>query len=109
MNWRVTLIIMQKNMRWQMLPIKKHFRAMRLSAEGWVAWGDVNYLNDEPQRAAEIWEQALEQKDPSENLYSRLSQIYQEKGNMPKLRILCRDMCPFIRMMPPRITDWDFC
>src|SRR5689334_19849688 len=38
-----------------------------LSAEGWVAWGDVVYLDGEQQRATEIWEQALDQKDPSEN------------------------------------------
>jgi tetratricopeptide (TPR) repeat protein len=51
-----------------------------LSAEGWVAWGDVNYLNNDPQRAAEIWEQAAEQKTSSADLYSRLAQIYQETG-----------------------------
>jgi len=51
-----------------------------LSAEGWVAWGDVNYLNDDPQRAAYIWAQAAEQKSPSAVLYSRLAQIYQETG-----------------------------
>src|SRR5688572_26589419 len=52
-----------------------------LSPEGWVAWGDVNYLNDDSQRAAEIWEQAAEQKAPSAGLYSRLAQIYQESGD----------------------------
>lgn len=55
-----------------------------LSAAGWVAWGDVNYLNNDPQRAAEIWEQATEQKDPSTDLYSRLAQIYQETGEYSK-------------------------
>src|SRR5688572_14255433 len=51
-----------------------------LSAEGWVAWGDVNYLNSDPQRAADIWKQAAEEKAPSAGLYSRLAQIYQETG-----------------------------
>ena len=51
-----------------------------LSAGGWVAWGDVNYLNSDPQRAADIWEQAAEKKAPSADLYSRLAQIYQEAG-----------------------------
>ena len=51
-----------------------------LTAEGWVAWGDVNYLRDDPQRATEIWEQALEQEHPSEHLYSRLAEIYQSRG-----------------------------
>ena len=52
-----------------------------LSPEGWVAWGDVNYLNDDPQRAADIWAQAAEQKASSADLYSRLAQIYQETGD----------------------------
>ena len=51
-----------------------------LSPEGWVAWGDVNYLNDDPQRAADIWAQAAQQKASSADLYSRLAQIYQENG-----------------------------
>jgi len=55
-----------------------------LSPEGWVAWGDVNYLEDDPQRATEIWEEALEQKNPSDHLYSRLAQIFQENGDYPK-------------------------
>jgi len=55
-----------------------------LSPEGWVAWGDVNYLMDDPARAAEIWEQGLAQKNFSENLYSRLAQIYQEQADYSK-------------------------
>src|SRR5215207_7680951 len=55
-----------------------------LSPEGWVAWGDVNYLNNDPQRAAEIWQQALRQKNPSEHLYSRLAQIYWSKNEFSK-------------------------
>ncbi|HKY54128.1 MAG TPA: tetratricopeptide repeat protein, partial [Anaerolineales bacterium] len=60
---------------------QKAFQRGALSPEGWVAWGDVNYLNQNPERAAEIWEQAFEQKDPSEQLYSRLAQTYQETGD----------------------------
>ena len=62
---------------------QKALKSDALSAEGWVAWGDVNYLNDDPQRAADIWEQA-EQKAPSADLYSRLAQIYQESGEYSK-------------------------
>lgn len=60
------------------------YRRNGLSAQGWVAWGDVVYLDHDEQRATQIWEQALEQKDPSEDLYSRLSQTYQENGNYSK-------------------------
>jgi len=49
-----------------------------------VAWGDVNYLLDNPQRAAEIWEQALGEEHPSEYLYSRLAEIYQSRGETVK-------------------------
>jgi tetratricopeptide (TPR) repeat protein len=63
---------------------QKAFRRHALSAEGWVAWGDVNYLKDNPGRAAEIWEQALDQKNPSDQLYSRLAEIYQSNGEFSK-------------------------
>lgn len=63
---------------------EKAFRRNALSADGWVAWGDVHYLMDDHARAAQIWEQGLEQTDPSENLYSRLSQTYQENGEYAK-------------------------
>jgi tetratricopeptide (TPR) repeat protein len=63
---------------------QKAFYHHAFSPEGWVAWGDVNYLNNNPQRATEIWEQALEQKNPSEHLYSRLAEIYQSNGNISK-------------------------
>lgn len=59
---------------------QKAFEHHAFSPEGWVAWGDVNYLQDDPQRAAEIWEQALEQNNASEHLYSRLAEIYQSDG-----------------------------
>ena len=58
---------------------QKAFQRHVLSSEGWVAWGDVNYLNDEAARGTEIWAQALAQPGPSEKLYSRLAQVYQEK------------------------------
>jgi len=57
---------------------KKAFQRGALSADGWVAWGDVNYFLGDTERAAAIWEQGLEQSHPSENLYSRLAQIYKE-------------------------------
>ena len=63
---------------------QKAFYHHAFSPEGWVAWGDVNYLNKDPQRAAEIWEQALEQKNPSDQLYSRLAEIYQSNGETSK-------------------------
>jgi protein O-GlcNAc transferase len=63
---------------------RKAFSRHAFSPEGWVAWGDVNYLNKDPQRAAEIWEQALEQKNPSDQLYSRLAEIYQSNGEISK-------------------------
>jgi len=49
-----------------------------------VAWGDVNYLNADPRRASEVWVQALEGENPSDQLYSRLSQIYDENADYPK-------------------------
>ena len=55
-----------------------------LSPDGWVAWGDVNYLNGNPERAAELWEQGLEQPGASEKLYSRLAETYQENRDYSK-------------------------
>jgi tetratricopeptide (TPR) repeat protein len=63
---------------------QKAFESNVLSPEGWVAWGDVHYLNADPQRAFDVWAQALEQEDPSDQLYSRLSQIYDEKADYPR-------------------------
>jgi len=60
---------------------QKAFDRHALSPEGWVAWGDVNYLNNDPKRATKIWEQALAQKNPSDQLYSRLAEIYQSNGD----------------------------
>ncbi|HAV76095.1 MAG TPA: hypothetical protein DCX53_01950 [Anaerolineae bacterium] len=63
---------------------QKAFDRNVLSPDGWVAWGDIAYLNEDPQRAAELWEQALDQPNPSTNLYSRLAQTYQEKKDYSK-------------------------
>jgi len=63
---------------------QKAFRWRALTADGWVAWGDVNYLNNNPGRAAEIWRQGLEQENPSDKLYSRLAQTYQEEKDYSK-------------------------
>jgi tetratricopeptide (TPR) repeat protein len=63
---------------------QKAFDHQAFSPAGWVAWGDVNYLRGDPQRATEIWEQALEQKVPSEHLYSRLAESYQARGETSK-------------------------
>jgi len=60
------------------------FQSNVLSPKGWVAWGDVNYLNADPERASEVWTQALERENPSDQLYSRLSQIYDENADYPK-------------------------
>ena len=52
-----------------------------ISPEGWVAWGDVNYLNGDPERAAEIWETAFGGGDISTQLYSRLAKVNQERAD----------------------------
>jgi tetratricopeptide (TPR) repeat protein len=58
-----------------------------LSPAGWMAWGDVHYLNNDPERAAQIWEEALEQKNPSDQLYSRLAEIYRSKGEFSRAAV----------------------
>ena len=63
---------------------QKAFDRHAFSPEGWVAWGDVNYLNNHQQRATQIWEQALKEKNPSDQLYSRLAEIYQSNGEFSK-------------------------
>jgi tetratricopeptide (TPR) repeat protein len=63
---------------------QKAFQRDALSPEGWVAWGDVNYLKEDSQRASEIWEQGLEQANPSDHLYSRLAEIYRSHGEYSK-------------------------
>jgi tetratricopeptide (TPR) repeat protein len=62
----------------------KAFDRQAFSPEGWVAWGDVHYLMGDHPRATEIWEQALEQENPSDHLYSRLAEIYQSRGETSK-------------------------
>lgn len=49
-----------------------------LSPEGWAAWGDVNYLNGDTARAAEVWNQALVQENPSDGIYLRLAREAQD-------------------------------
>lgn len=63
---------------------QKAFDRQALAPAGWVAWGDVHYLMDDPQRATEIWELALGQEAPSEHLYSRLAEIYQSRDETSK-------------------------
>ncbi len=52
-----------------------------LTPESWAAWGDVNYLNNDPRRAVEIWNQALEQDEYSNGIYLRLAHAKQEAGD----------------------------
>lgn len=59
---------------------RKALRLNALSPEGWVAWGDVAYLQGETDRAAGLWEQGLTQPNPSEKLYSRLAEMYRQNG-----------------------------
>jgi tetratricopeptide (TPR) repeat protein len=63
---------------------RKAFERHALSPDGWVAWGDVLYLNNDVEQATRIWEQGLGQKQFSENLYSRLSQVYKQSGEYSK-------------------------
>jgi tetratricopeptide (TPR) repeat protein len=63
---------------------QKAFARHAFSPEGWVAWGDVNYLNDNREHAREIWEQALQSQAPSNHLYSRLAEVYQSNGDTAK-------------------------
>lgn len=63
---------------------QKAFDRNALSADGWVAWGDVQYLQDDHVRAAQIWEQGVVQQNSSDNLYSRLAQTYQENHEYAK-------------------------
>ena len=60
---------------------QKAFDRKSLSADGWVAWGDVIYLGGDTARAAEIWQQGLAQQDVSFSLYSRLANTYEENGD----------------------------
>jgi tetratricopeptide (TPR) repeat protein len=57
---------------------RKAHQRRALSVDGWVAWGDVNYQNRNPERAAEIWQQGLD-KTKSEKLFSRLALVFQDK------------------------------
>ena len=81
---------------------QKAFYRHAFSPEGWVAWGDVNYLNNNPQRATEIWEQALQQKNPSDQLYSRLAERYQSNGEFSK----AGDLDLYLILLRPLRTNW---
>lgn len=63
---------------------RKAFERGALSAEGWVAWGDVLYLSGDRARAKEIWQRAQDHTDASGNLFSRLAEIYQTSGEFSK-------------------------
>lgn len=63
---------------------QKAFQRNALSPEGWVAWGDVVFLGRDPAHAARIWEQGLGRENPSEKLYSRLSETYKEQREYAK-------------------------
>jgi len=58
---------------------QKAFQRNALSPEGWVAWGDVVYLDNDPERAFQVWQDGLKQPHPSPQLYSRLAKMYQEQ------------------------------
>ena len=58
------------------------FERKSLSPEGWAAWGDVNYLKEDPDRAVEIWMQALEQDAIDDGVYLRLGYAAQEKSDI---------------------------
>ena len=55
-----------------------------LSPEGWAAWGDVNFLKDDPERAIAIWEQALDQEVIDNGLYLRLAYAAQAGGDFAR-------------------------
>lgn len=63
---------------------QKAFERGVLSPQGWMAWGDVHYLNNDPGRAVEIWEEALQQENSSDELQPRLAEIYQSNGEISK-------------------------
>ncbi|NWG08235.1 MAG: tetratricopeptide repeat protein [Chloroflexi bacterium] len=59
---------------------QKAFLRGSLSPEGWVAWGDVVYLGNDPERALDIWQDGLAVPNPSIQVYSRLAKVTQERG-----------------------------
>ena len=63
---------------------QKAFYRKALSPDGWVAWGDVIYLNGDPARAADIWGKGLEQPNVSKDIYSRLANVSQENREYAK-------------------------
>ena len=63
---------------------EKAFQRRALTAEGWVAWGDVSYLNGDPALGKKIWEQGLAQPNPSDKLYPRLCIVRIRLGRLCK-------------------------
>ncbi|HMR97863.1 MAG TPA: tetratricopeptide repeat protein [Anaerolineales bacterium] len=55
-----------------------------LTPAGWAAWGDVNFLNGNTERAIEIWKQGLEQAEFLPGLYQRLAYAMQEQGEFSR-------------------------
>jgi tetratricopeptide (TPR) repeat protein len=55
-----------------------------LSPEGWAAWGDVRFLNDDANGAIEVWTQGLQQTDFLPGLYQRLSYAMETQGDFPR-------------------------
>jgi tetratricopeptide (TPR) repeat protein len=73
---------------------RKAFERHSLSPGGWVAWGDVFYLDNDVEEATQTWEQGLEQEQFSENLYSRLSAVYQHQEDYSKAAQLLQKYVP---------------
>ncbi len=69
---------------------QRAFDRRALSPEGWVAWGDVNYLNGDPERAEALWEQGLAEPHPSENLLTRLAEMAQQDKAYEKAALYLR-------------------
>ncbi len=55
-----------------------------LTPAGWAAWGDVNFLSGNAERAIEIWEQGLEQAEFLPGLFQRLAYAMQEQGDFSR-------------------------
>jgi len=57
---------------------KKAFKRKAVSPDSWSDWGIAVSLNGDTERAVQIWEQGLEQPNPSEKLYFHLANIFQQ-------------------------------
>jgi tetratricopeptide (TPR) repeat protein len=83
-NSPVTTIITPRNMRWRRRVYQKAHQRGALSPEGWVAWGDVVYLGGDTKAERNYGKGGLEEPNPSENLYSRLAELYRQDGEYSK-------------------------